>query len=270
MKQLRNLLIVILCIYSAWLLTLYLVQRSMIYPGTAIKVPTLPPVTAGMELLRLNSGEGEVEALLLPPINTRATSAPGPALIFAHGNGEVIDYWVDGLNNFRERGMAVLLVEYPGYGRSTGTPSEDSIRRTLIAAYDRLASDPRINPAKIIGYGQSLGGGAICTLATNRPLAAVILQSTFPSLDIFTAGYGAPAFLLRDRFDNETVLKKFPGPVLVLHGSTDSMIPWQLGERLAAASKQATFRLHSCGHMCQLTRPIWNDIEQFLNQANIR
>jgi hypothetical protein len=48
--------------------------------------------------------------------------------MFGHGNGEVIDYWVSALHRFQERGVSVLLVEYPGYGRSSGAPSEQSIR----------------------------------------------------------------------------------------------------------------------------------------------
>jgi uncharacterized protein len=220
-------------------------------------------------VIRLSNGEGNVEAVFLPPTISTRSAARYPVLIFTHGNGQVMDDWVNRLDGFRERGLAVLLVEYPGYGRSKGTPSESSIRSALTAAYDRLVMDTRINPAQIIGYGQSLGGGAICQLANERKLAALILQSTFPSLDIFPQTYGAPAFLLRDRFDNEAALKRFTGPVLILHGRADDMIPWQLGEHLASRSQRATFRLHACNHYCPFTSLIWQDIDQFLKRANI-
>jgi hypothetical protein len=65
------------------------------------------------------------------------------------------------------------------------------------AAYDRMPGDPRVDSSRIFGFGQSLGGGAICLLARDRPLRAPILQSTFPTLDIFAAHYRAPSFLLR-------------------------------------------------------------------------
>jgi pimeloyl-ACP methyl ester carboxylesterase len=211
-----------------------------------------------------------VDALFLPATDDTSTK-PKPLLIFGHGNGEVIDYWVAGLDGFRERGIAVLLVEYPGYGRSSGSPSERSIRQAMDAAYDLIASDPRVDPTRVMGFGQSLGGGAICLLAKDRPLRALILESTFPSLDIFAAGYGAPAFLLRDHFNNLATVAKFPGPILVIHGRDDQLIPWQQAQRLAQASTHATFRLYECGHGCWDPDhlPFWRDALPFLKDAGM-
>ena len=167
--------------------------------------------------------------------------------------------------------MSVLLVEYPGYGRSTGSPSEQSIRSAMDAAYDRLAADPRVDPARIFGFGQSLGGGAICLLARDRPLRALILQSTFTSLDTFATSRLAPAFLLRDHFDNLSVTERFQGPMLVIHGREDRLIPWKQGLRLASASTHATFRLYDCGHGCWDPErlPFWRDAIPFLSRAGI-
>jgi len=102
-------------------------------------------------------------------------------------------------------------------------------------------------------------------------LRALILQSTFPSLDIFAAGYWAPSFLLRDHFNNLSTVRNFRGPVLVIHGRDDRLIPWQQGQRLAAASAHATFRLYDCGHGCWDPEhlPFWQDAMPFLLQAGI-
>lgn len=158
-------------------------------------------------------------------------------MIFGHGNGEVIDYWVSALRGFQERGVGVLLVEYPGYGRSTGSPSERSIRAAMDAAYDR----------------------------------GLILQSTFTSLDDFAASHWAPGFLLRDHFDNLPVAKSFRGPMLVIHGRDDRVIPWKQGLRLAAASGHATFRLYDGGHVCWDPErlPFWRDVTPLLLKAGI-
>jgi uncharacterized protein len=257
-------------LYLGFVAFLFFVQGSIIYPGTKNHVDPSPPKVPGLEILALSTSAGQVEALFLPATATTA-GARQPVMIFAHGNGEITDYWVSGLDGFRLRGIGVLLVEYPGYGRSSGSPSERSVRTAMDAAYDRIAADPRVDRARIFGFGQSLGGGAICLLAKDRPLRALILESTFPSLDIFTAGYWAPSFLLRDHFDNLTTVAHFGGPVLVIHGRDDPLIPWQEGQRLAVAAKHATFRLYQCGHGCWDPEhlPFWKDAEPFLIDAGL-
>lgn len=261
-------LVILLGLYLAYLAALFVEQRAMLFPGVHIPVAAAPPARPGLEVLRLPIPGGVTEVLFLPAV---APAARQPVLIFAHGNGEVTDFWVDGLEGFRARGVGVALVEYPGYGRTVGSPSETAIRAAMLAAYDRLAADPRVEPSQILGFGQSLGGGAIGLLARERPLRALILQSTFPALDLFAYQYGAPAWLLRDRFDTLTTLRTFPGPVLVIHGRHDRLIPWSEAERLAKAAKQGQFRLYDCGHLCWAPErlPFWQDAELLLRRAGV-
>jgi uncharacterized protein len=257
-------------VYALFLCVLYFAQGSLIYPGIHDHVEPVPPRIQGVEVLKITSIQGDVEAFFLPAV-TPADGIQAPLMIFAHGNGEVIDYWLTGLEGFRERGIGVLLVEYPGYGRSPGSPSEASIRAAMDAAYDRIETDPRVDRARIFGFGRSLGGGAICLLAKDRPLRALILQSTFPSLDMFVGRYWAPSFLLHDHFDNLATVRNFSGPVLVIHGRNDSLIPWREGRRLALASGRSIFRLYDCGHECWDPErlPFWHDALPFLVQAGI-
>ena len=256
-------------LYLAFLGLLYFNQRTLIYPGTLNRVDASPPKVEGADDFRIATTEGVVDAIFLPAIDSAAGRKP--VVIFGHGNGEVIDFWLTALQSFRERGIGVLLVEYPGYGRSTGRPSEKSIRASMEAAFDRIAADPRVDRARIFGFGQSLGSGAICALARERPLRALILQSAFPSLDIFAAGYWAPAFLLHDHFDNLAVVRSFSGPVLVIHGRDDRLVPWEQAKRLAAASKRSTFKLYDCGHGCWDPQrlPFWRDAVPFLREAGV-
>jgi fermentation-respiration switch protein FrsA (DUF1100 family) len=269
-KWLRNVAIAAAVGYGALLGLLYFSQDSILYPGAKNRVDAAVPASAGAEVLEISTAFGRSEAVFLP-----ATLPTGgitqPLVIFAHGNGEVIDYWLTALNGFRERGIGVLLVEYPGYGRSTGAPSEAAIRSTMAAAYDRIAADSRVDATRIIGFGQSLGGGAICLLAKDRPLRALILQSTFPSLDIFAARYWAPALLLRDHYDSLSSVARFSGPVLVIHGRNDTIIPWRQGQRLATAAKHSTFLLYDCGHVCWAPErlPFWADATPFLVKSGI-
>jgi pimeloyl-ACP methyl ester carboxylesterase len=271
MRFLQTLFACAALLYVVYLAGLYFAQRSMSYPGARIRVSPEPAPAPGLERSVLKTPLGDVETLFLPA-DPSPVGKPEPAVVFGHGNGEVVDYWVNELDGFRNRGIGVLLVEYPGYGRSSGSTSEASIRAAMSAAYDQLASDPRVDRSRIVGFGQSLGGGAVCLLARDRPLRALILQSTFPSAAIFASRFLAPPFLLRDRFDNEAALRQFPGPVLVIHGRADTLIPWQQGRRLASASSRATFRLYDCGHGCWDPDhlPFWRDVDSLLSAAGVR
>jgi pimeloyl-ACP methyl ester carboxylesterase len=257
-------------LYAAFLCALYFTQSSIIFPGARDRVDSVAPQAKGSELIRISTSEGNVDAIFLPA-TADADDTAKPLMIFGHGNGEVIDYWITAFDGFRQRGIGVLLVEYPGYGRSTGSPSEVSIRTAMDASYDRIAADPCVDRARIFGFGQSLGGGAICLLARDRALRALILQSTFPSLDIFAAGYWAPSFLLHEHFDNMSAVEHFPGPVVVIHGHDDRLIPWKQGQRLASASAHSAFRRYNCGHGCwdPAHLPFWQDALPFLVQAGI-
>ena len=78
-------------------------------------------------------------------------------------------------------------------------------------------------------------------------------------------------FLLRDHFDNLSVAQSFPGPMLVIHGRDDRLIPWRQGLRLASASRHATFHLYDCGHGCWDPEhlPFWRDVIPFLLKAGV-
>jgi pimeloyl-ACP methyl ester carboxylesterase len=212
-----------------------------------------PPAAAGRpdavnaargEVLWIEADGARIEAWLLPAAATGAA----PLVIYTHGNGELIDFWVEEFAPLRAAGVNVLLVEYPGYGRSRGSPSERNITATLVAACDQVSSDPRVDASRIVGYGRSLGGGAIAQLAARRPMAALVLESTFTSLTDIVRGFGIPDWLMVNHFDTRTVLAGFTGPVLVLHGSRDVNIPVSHAHGLQRASPRATLQLLDCGH----------------------
>ena len=169
-------------------------------------------------------------------------------MIFAHGNGELADDWVDGFEPMRAWGWAVLLLEYPGYGDAPGTPSEASIREAALAAFDWAAADVRFEPTRVVAYGRSLGGGAAAQLAEARPIAALVLESSFTSTRILMARFLVPGWLVRDPFDTLAALKDYRRPLLVVHGSEDTLVPVGEGRRLAAAVPGAEFHGLPCGH----------------------
>jgi pimeloyl-ACP methyl ester carboxylesterase len=247
----------------------YSMQREFTFPRQHDPAADSPiSRISDAEAYRVATASGAVDAWFLPPLRP---SGRLPVLIFSHGNGELIDQWLGEFDEFRRWGLGVLLVEYPGYGRSEGTPSEHAVQDALVKAYDLVTSRRDVDKDRIVGYGFSLGGGAICALARERHLAALILQSTFTSLRIFAHRYVMPEFLIRDPFDNAAVVRSFPGPVLVLHGRNDAVIPFQEGRELARIAARGTFQLYECGHQCRLTDriPLARDIHLFLSDNGI-
>lgn len=233
--------------YGLYVALLFTMQRSVMYPGRRLVAPPPPVDDPGLVRYWLTAGARGTEAWYLPPV-PHDPARRSPALLFFHGNYELIDHWGDEFTGIRSRGFGVMLVEYPGYGRSEGTPSLRSIMQAGVAAYDQLVARPDVDPARIILYGRSLGGGPASRLASVRPAAAVFLQSTFSSVRSFARGFLVPSFLMRDRFDNVAALRDFPGPVLIMHGRADDVIPVEHAHRLTAELPTATLTLLPCAH----------------------
>jgi len=99
-----------------------------------------------------------------------------------------------------------------------------------------------------VGFGRSLGSGAITDLAQRRPLKALVLQSSFVSVAHFARRYLLPSLLVRDNFDNLAAIGGFEGPVLLFHGTHDRIIPHAHSERLARAASDAELVSLDCGH----------------------
>lgn len=186
-----------------------------------------------------------------------------PLVIFFHGNGEVIDFLPGQAEGFRKLGLGVLLVEYPGFGRSSGKPTERSITETAVAAYDAVLQREEVDPKRIILFGRSLGGGAACALAARRPSAALILQSTFTSTRPFARAFFVPGFLARDLFDNAKVLTAYRQPVLLFHGSRDSTVPPEHSRKLQRLAPHARLVELPCDH--NDFPPDWREFYQFIS-----
>jgi len=221
-------------------------ERRFLFPAPPTP-PEDPTVGADVQRTWLDIPGGRVEAFLLRPSSPPQGGAP--LVIYAHGNGELVDYWLPEFKDLQRQGIGILLVEYPGYGRSTGVPSETSIREALAAAYDWAVSQPEVDPTRVVGYGRSLGGGAICALAGVRTLAALVLESTFTSVrDVAADVFGVPRVPVDDSFDNLRCVAHYRMPVLILHGEADSSIPVAHARRLAATAHDSSLTILQCGH----------------------
>ena len=248
---------------AAYLAALLLLQRTLLFPRPEMTGTLTRPTDARQVWLTVRGVRGE--AWYLPPRSNPADRVP--AVVFFHGNAELIDYQPADFEEPRRWGMGVLLVEFPGYGRSAGSPSEESITATALAAFDWAVAEPSIDARRVVVHGRSLGGGAAAALAAKRPAAALVLESTFTSVRSFAHRFFAPDFAILDPFDNVAALKAYSGPVLILHGDRDELIPPAHAHMLRAASRSAEVHFLPCGHN-DCARP-WELIHEFLGRNGV-
>lgn len=244
-------------------------QRAILYPRAGLRQDPTALRTPGLERWWLDTDGGQVEAWMLP--GDGVSVERGPAVIFAHGNGELIDYWADALAPYRRWGVSVVLFEYRGYGRSEGRPSEEAITADLRALYTRVADDPRVDPNRIVLHGRSLGGGAVCTLVPAHPPRALVLESTFTSVpDLARESMHVPRVVMVERYESLDAVSHYAGPVLVFHGERDQVVPFSHGRRLVAAAANATLVTRDAGHNDLLhDRDFWSRVRAFLHENGV-
>ncbi len=272
MKKLGRILLIALNVviigYIAYGTYYYFAQTGMIFPAEQALLPADGVREQYPEIREFwPEADGDrVEAWYLPPTGgwpglsrnpDIADSAPAsgvaglqaPLLVVAHGNKNVIDDWPEQLDVPREAGWGVLLVEYPGFGRSPGVPGQRAITALYAAAYDSVLAWGVADTSRVVAVGRSLGGGVACAFSQVRETDALILISTFTSVRSFAADYGLPGFLVAHPFDNEAVLREYSHPVLLIHSTDDTVVPYDHALALTAACATDTLiTRHNDGH----------------------
>jgi len=242
-------------------------QRAMLYLPDRERVD---PKSVGLN--------GFAEELVDTPDGVRivtwwAPPKPGhPVMVYFHGNGGNISYRWPRAELFQREGCGVLMVEYRGFGGSTGSPSEQALLADGRLMLDRL-EERGISSTRVILFGESLGTGIAVTLAAERPVAAVILDSPFTALvDVAAAHFPwLPVRLLMwDRFDSLAKISRVHARLLIIHGEADGVVPFAMGERLfAAANEPKTFlRLKGADHVTPLNDKSKAAIEKLLRELS--
>jgi len=160
-------------------------------------------------------------------------------ILFCHGNAGNISHRIEKIKFFNDLGYSVFIIDYRGYGKSQGRPSEIGFYKDAKAAYNYLLS--RGIPAnQIIGYGESIGGAVIVDLALKEKMKAVILDSTLSSVkDMIKCTYPfVPYWVFSSRFDSESKIKSIRIPKLIIHSINDEIVPFQLGKKLYEVSPE--------------------------------
>lgn len=236
--------------YVMWCGALYLFQDQLVFPSQLCPKP-MAKVPGYVDEMTVATEEGRsVPGWFVPAAGVSSTS-PGPAVLFFHGNAEIIDYELRIETLWRDMGVSVLFPEYRGYGRAkhAGRPSEAALVADGVRFFDELAKRPDVDPTRIVIHGYSIGGGVAAQVAARRKPAALILEATFTSIAGFAWHYGAPPALSSNPFHTDEVLPGLGVPIFIAHGRRDHIVPVSHGRELHALVPTSTYVELDCGHL---------------------
>lgn len=236
-------LVVAAALYAGLMALLYWQQEWLLFAPTR-----LPPdhrfSVDGVVERRL-----EVDGATLSALHFRQPDAKG-VVFFLHGNAGSLQEWVISTEFYRRTGFDLFMIDYRGYGKSTGRiRSEKQLHADVRAAWNAVA--PEYAGRRKVLYGRSLGSGLAANLATEVGADLLVLVSPYSSVrDVARDHYRwAPGFLLRYPMRTDLWLPKVKMPVLILHGERDPVIGIEHAERLKALKPDAEFiRLSGVGH----------------------
>lgn len=236
-KLLRGLLVVVLLI-GVVVGILWAVQRQLIYFPDPARVPPAGEVIAGARDVTFQTEDGlDLGAWFLPAAGGGSPETT-MAVLVAPGNGGNREGRAGLAEELSDRGLAVLLIDYRGYGGNPGSPTEEGLVADAFAAAEALEA-LGYPPERTIYFGESLGGGVVAALQARRPPAGMVLRSPFTEL----ADVGAHHYpllpvrlLLRDRFPVLEHVSSSQVPVTVIFGDRDTVVPPALSASVADAA----------------------------------
>ena len=200
----------------------------------------------------------------------REQEGRAPLVIYFGGNAEEISWFIGEAKQLA--GRSVLSVNYRGYGRSEGDPGEKALFADALAVFDAAAARADVDAHKIVLMGRSLGSGVAVYVASQRPVAGLVLVTPFDSLVEVGADHYPflpVRWLLRHRFDSLSLAPSIKSPVLMIAAGRDSIVPARHARRLYEAwgGPHEWLELPGAGHNDVDAHPeYWNSIRNFLDQ----
>lgn len=193
-------------------------------------------VGLAFENVELSTADGErIHGWFLP-----AGTAPAPVtVLLLHGNAGNISHRFEKLAVLRDLGADVLIIDYRGYGRSSGSPGETGTYRDADAAYAYLVETRRIDPRRVVLYGESLGAAVAVDLAARKPVGGLVMESAFASAvevgqEMFP--FLPARLLVQNRYESTKKIGAVRAPVLILHSRDDEFFGWHHPQRLYDAA----------------------------------
>lgn len=256
----------LLVVYLGVAVMMMFLENRLVYHPSGPEVWMDPPIPE-IEDVRFQTAAGET-------IHGWWLEEPGAerTVLYLHGNAGNLSHRGGTIAKLRRLLKAsVLIIDYPGYGKSTGKPSEAGCYQAADAAYDWLFAAQHRDPNQFILFGASLGGGVAVDLASRKDCHSLVLVKTFTTLPDVGARqirWLPVRWMMRNRFDSMTKLALCKRPVFVAHGDADTLIPIELGRALydAAREPKVFFEMHGVGHNDPLPLDFFNELNKFLRQ----
>lgn len=235
-RMVWEILVPVAIAYAAVLVLVYVFQSRLVYYPEVGREVAVTPQSYGLPFdpVEIRTSDGETLAAWWVP----AADARGTVLLF-HGNAGNISHRLDYLLMFHRLRYSTLIVDYRGYGRSTGRPSEEGTYRDAEAAWDYLRGARQVTPRDLVVAGESLGGAVATWLAARTGPRAVLLFSTFTSVtDLGAEVYWFLPVRLMSRigYDNLANMRQIRAPVFIAHSRDDDIVPFAHGKRLFEAA----------------------------------
>ena len=231
-------ILVVAASYSLLVVIVYFMQGRMLYlaevPGRTL---TMTPTDVGMDFQDVSIATTDGVMLHGWFIAGRSSRV----LLFFHGNAGNISHRLDSIAQFRELGLSVLIIDYRGYGQSTGRTTESGIYRDADAAWRYLIDDRGIVANDIVIFGRSLGASVASWLASEYQPSALIVESSFTSIpDIAQDIYPWLPVRWLSRLSHATrdYVRDVRCPILIIHSRDDEIIPFRHGEAIFAAANE--------------------------------
>ena len=259
---------VLVFVASMWMLVRWLQPRMAFFPWRGIQET---PSSGGTTYRDLKIATADGEMLHGWWIEH---PAPRAQVIYWHGNGGNLSLWLDVLLDIHKRGFSVLAVDYRGYGASTGKPSEQGLYRDADAVTGFFQASLRQQGVRTLYWGRSLGCAVASYAASKHAPDGLILESPFADLRSLFAGNPlmlALSVFATYRFSTAGHLESYGGPLLVMHGDSDTIIPFSAGQKVfdrAASGKKTFVVLEGADHNdTHAGHPAyWNGIQAFLTR----
>jgi pimeloyl-ACP methyl ester carboxylesterase len=180
---------------------------------------------------QIASGKNTLDAFFVRPADDRVRAV----VLLCHGIGETVQHWLPVQRLFASEGVASLVFDYSGYGRSTGWIGGPQCEADAIAAFAHLQMRMPGQPVALLGF--SMGSGVAVAVVRRVDADRLILCAAFTSFRAAAQSLGFPKFLAQSvphLWRAEENLREYRAPVLIVHGERDELFPVAMAEELAS------------------------------------